>query len=164
MRCVWGSAASGEPYPHESPLAELGDDDGALLVLHEAPDGVPAASDRAATPRSDPARSLRPIQHACERSLSDRTARTLPDRLSRLARCRGAIRSLAQTPSRIEQPAARARPGSPALPPSLGPHVSRRCLEFATHGRKPTTSTSWWRCRQDEDQRAAWVAVGVSAQ
>ncbi len=79
------SPTDGNPYPSENSLSELGVEDGAVLFLHEPgaamlANGRPA---RAVHPRRGRARSrvaLGPV--------SERIARVLPARLSRLARCR----------------------------------------------------------------------------
>ena len=106
------SPADGKPYPNASTLAELGVDDGALLVLHQAPGVAPAASDSAATRRSRPAPLLGPRLRGGERPLSDRTARTLPGKVSRLARYRLAVGALIRSAAQFEPPAGHG-PGIP---------------------------------------------------
>jgi MinD-like ATPase involved in chromosome partitioning or flagellar assembly len=98
------SPEGGEAYPSQSTLAELGVDDGALLVLREVPGDAPFASDGAAAFPDPLAPAVVPTQRVCERPLSDLTARTLPVKLSRPARCALVLRALAQIDSRDEPP------------------------------------------------------------
>jgi hypothetical protein len=88
-------------------------DDGPLLILHEAADSAPPASDRAKAFPAQPATALVAPQRVCERRLSDRTARTLPVRLSRPARCAMALRAVAHNASRMNRPC-RVRRAGPA--------------------------------------------------
>jgi WXG100 protein secretion system (Wss), protein YukD len=85
--------AGGELYPNRSIFAELGVDNGTLLTAHEAAGAAPSASDRARALPAQPAAALVVPQRVCEGPLSDRTARTLPVRLSRPARCAMALRA-----------------------------------------------------------------------
>jgi MinD-like ATPase involved in chromosome partitioning or flagellar assembly len=96
--------------PSESTFVELGVDDGAVLVLHEASGAPPFAGGGAAAPSAQPALDAAPTRQVGARPLSERTARTLPAKLSPLARCAVAIRALAQTTS-TDQLAAPCEPG-----------------------------------------------------
>jgi len=125
----WAISPGGaDPYPNERTLAELGVTDGAVLVLYRPSTSPPSASrpDRpqraeppvAAGPPNDrdpsdsradarsapgPARPLAAAGSAdSERPLSERTARTLPAKLSRPARYLFALRALASTLPRSE--------------------------------------------------------------
>jgi MinD-like ATPase involved in chromosome partitioning or flagellar assembly len=113
------SAAGGEPFASRSTFAELGVDDSALLLLHEATVAVPFGSDGGAALRAQPTPTVVQAQRVCERPLSERTARTLPIRLSRPARCAMTLRALAHTASRDEPPV-------PCAPGRSGPATFTR--------------------------------------
>jgi MinD-like ATPase involved in chromosome partitioning or flagellar assembly len=93
--------AGGPPYPVDKTLADLGVDEDMVLVLHE-PTGAPAP----APPPVQPAQTLEaPLLPrdgvAPDRPVSARSARTLPEQLSSLARARIALRALGtRTPMR----------------------------------------------------------------
>jgi MinD-like ATPase involved in chromosome partitioning or flagellar assembly len=99
------SPAGGEPFASRSTFAELGVNDSAQLLLHEATVAVPFGSDGGAAFPAQPAPTVVQAQGVCERPLSEQTARTLPVRLSRPARCAMALRALAHAASRDEPPA-----------------------------------------------------------
>jgi len=129
--------AGGERYPSQSTFAELGVDDGALLVLHEIPGAAPFASDRESAFAARPAATVVHAKRVCERPLSERTARTLPVKLSRPARCALALRALAHI-------------GSPDEPPiALGPARSG-----------PATFTRRAQISPPKRIRAAWTQGG----
>lgn len=102
----WALSPDGvNPYPNQSTLAELGVGDGAVLVLYERPAArKPTPATREAT-RPAPATSspaTAPRSAGAERPLSERTARTLPDKLSAPARCQRAVGALVASATRPE--------------------------------------------------------------
>ena len=123
----WVLGADGaHAYPGERTLAELGLLDGGVLVLHRAPDG-PATTDEDAASSPAPPPAPGPRTDGQERPLRERTARTLPPKLSRPERSRLALRALAGGRARHEapEPAGSSVPGPrtftrPARPSPIG--------------------------------------------
>ncbi len=123
------ASGDGSELQHEGTLGEFGARHGALLVLKRrgvAPRApVPAssrasrgsASRRAVPPRAKPARGQRPAK-ASGRALSERTARTLPRKLTAIERVCETLRELrGSEPSVAAAAAANIRtPGAFALP------------------------------------------------
>ena len=142
---VWAlSPAGGEPYPKQSTFAELGVDDGARLILHEATGAAPSAGDSARAFPAQPNPAFVAPHRVRERPLSDRTARALPVRLSRPERSR--LRFVpSHTPHHGINRPCRVGRGVPARPRSLGRPGSRQCRGCGLPGRKPTTGTGWIR-------------------
>ena len=123
---VWAlSPAGGEPYPKQSTFAELGVDDGARLILHEATGAAPSAGDSARAFPAQPNPAFVAPHRVRERPLSDRTARALPVRLSRPERCALALRALAHAASRDQPPVpcgpGRAGPATFTRPARISP-------------------------------------------
>jgi WXG100 protein secretion system (Wss), protein YukD len=172
----WAISPRGaNPYPSERTLAELGVTDGAALVLYRRSASPPSSSrpDRppraersvAVEPPNDPDPPDRRADARCapgpalplaapgsadsERPLSERTARTLPDKLSLPARYLLAMRALASGTPRSE-PREPAASRTPAHPRSPAPRASPRWRGCAKRGAAPSTSTVWtnwsWGC------------------
>jgi len=110
-------------YPGERTLAELGVLDGGVLVLHRSSDG-PATTGEDASSSPAPPPPPGPRTSGQERPLRERTARTLPPKLSRPERSRltlgalagGRARGEAPEPARSSVPAPRTftRPARPS--------------------------------------------------
>ena len=99
----WVLGADGaHAYPGERTLAELGLVDGGVLVLHRAPDGPATTGEDAASSPAPPPPG--PRTGGQERPLRERTARTLPPKLSRPERSRLALRALAGGRARHKAP------------------------------------------------------------
>ena len=97
----WALGADGvHPYPAERTLAELGVLDGGVLVLHRHPEGLPSSAPTGLDAQSAPAGQSR----GEERPLHERTARTLPAKLSRPERSRLALGALAGGRARGDAP------------------------------------------------------------
>ena len=114
-------------YPGERTLAELGVLDGGVLVLHRSSDG-PATTGEDASSSPAPPPPPGPRSGGQERPLRERTARTLPPKLSRPERsrltlgalARGRARGEAPEPARSSVPAPRTFT-RPARPSPMGP-------------------------------------------
>ena len=97
----WALGADGvHTYPAERTLAELGVLDGGVLVLHRHPEGLPSSAPTGRDANSAPAGQSRRE----ERPLHERTARTLPPKLSRPERSRLALGALAGSRARGDAP------------------------------------------------------------
>ena len=97
----WALGADGaHAYPGERTLAELGVLDGGVLVLHRHPEGLPSSAPTGRDPNSAPAGQSR----GEERPLRERTARTLPAKLSRPMRGRLSLHALASGRARGDAP------------------------------------------------------------
>jgi MinD-like ATPase involved in chromosome partitioning or flagellar assembly len=110
------SPPDGDPYPSEHTLSDLGVQHGTVLVLNNpgaavAADSGPAHGAHPPPDRAQTRDALGPV--------SARTAGVLPTRLSRLSRCRVAVRALADTTTRIE-------PRSPRAASTRGPAAFTR--------------------------------------
>ena len=122
----WVLGADGaHAYPGERTLAELGVLDGGVLVLHRSSDG-PATTGEDASSSPAPPPPPGPRTGGEERPLRERTARTLPPKLSRPERSRltlGALdrRSGARRRSRA-CPLERSRPADVHPPRAPFPH------------------------------------------
>ena len=123
----WVLGADGaHAYPGERTLAELGVLDGGVLVLHRAPDGPATTGEDASSSPAPPPPG--PRTGGQERPLRERTARTLPPKLSRPERSRLALRALAGGRARHKapEPAQSSVPGPrtftrPARPSPIAP-------------------------------------------
>ena len=93
-------------YPGERTLAELGVLDGGVLVLHRHSDAPPQAAPTGAKAQSPLAAPWPPEPRSRDeaRPLRDRTARTLPPKLSRPERSRLALGALAGGRARADAP------------------------------------------------------------
>ena len=124
----WVLGADGvHAYPGERTLAELGVVDGGVLVLHRAPDGPTATAPTDATSSIPLPPPPGPRSRGEERPLRERTARTLPPKLSRPERSRLALGALAGGRARADapEPARSSVPGPrtftrPARPSPIG--------------------------------------------
>ena len=100
----WVLSADGvHPYASERTLAELGVPDGDVLVLHRCSDGLATAGEDAPSSPPPPPPSG-PRSRSEERPLRERTARTLPPKLSRPMRGRLALQALASGLARADAP------------------------------------------------------------
>ena len=177
----WVLGADGaHAYPGERTLAELGVLDGGVLVLHRAPDG-PATTGEDAPSSPAPPPPPGPRTGGQERPLRERTARTLPPKLSRPERSRLALRALACDRARHEapEPAQSSVPGPrtftrPARPSpiarvreawrntdyqhQLDELILAPRLQRVRDDRRHLTQR---RRRQDHDRRATGVPAGV---
>ena len=142
----WALSPDGvNPYPNHRTSAELGVGDGAVLVLYERPAaGKLTAATRGATrrARTPPAPAAAPRSAGAERPVSERTARTLPDKLSPQPAASGPWGHWSPAPpgpSRLR----RRRWERPTRPPSPARHACRRWRGCAMRGGAPTTSTAW---------------------
>ena len=123
----WVLGADGaHAYPGERTLAELGLLDGGVLVLHRAPRRAGRRRARTAPPSPAPP-PPGPQTGGEERPLRERTARTLPPKLSRPERSRLALRALAggRARDKAPEPARSSVPGPrtftrPARPSPIG--------------------------------------------
>ena len=128
-------------YASERTLAELDVLDGGVLVLHRCSDG-PArpGEDAPSSPAPPPPPPPGPQPGGEERPLRDRTARTLPPKLSRPMRGRLALEALASGLARADAPhpirSSAPGPGTFTRPARVSPW--RGC---ARHGAAPTIST-----------------------
>ena len=164
----------------ERTLAELGVLDGGVLVLHRCSDGLATAGEDAPSSPPPPPPSG-PRSRGEERPLRERTARTLPAKLSGPARGRLALEALASGLARDDapEPARSSVPGPRTFTrPARASPVARvreawRSTDYQhrldradprpaaaamRHDRRHLTEG---RRRQDHDRRAAGVAVGV---
>ena len=119
----WALGADGvHTYPAERTLAELGVLDGGVLVLHRHPEGLPSSARTRRDANSAPAGQSRRE----ERPLHERTARTLPPKLSRPERSRLALGALAGSRARGDAPEAwpleRSQPADVHPPRAPVPH------------------------------------------
>jgi MinD-like ATPase involved in chromosome partitioning or flagellar assembly len=116
-------------YPGERTLAELGVLDGGVLVLHRAPDGPATTGEDASSSPAPPPPG--PRSGGQERPLRERTARTLPPKLSRPERSRLALRALASDRARHKapEPAQSSVPGPRTFTRPARPSPMRRVRE-----------------------------------
>ena len=131
------SPPDGNAYPDENTRSELGIGHEAVLILHEP--GAAVAGD------TGPARVAypppgRPPARVASGPVSERTARVLPARLSRLARWRIAVQALAGTAGTSEPSSPRA--GSTRGPAKFTRPARPSPIGSATRGCTPITDTS----------------------